>query len=188
MFSSQRDGGVGFKGGGVGSLYSVRLDGSGLEALTHTGLDRDPAFSPTGDALVFSSQRAGGSSLFILGRDAAVVRISDQLAMELEPDWQPSPPALAGPTPPIDPDGCTIRGTIFDDVIAGTRGNDVICGLGGNDVIRGLAGDDVLIGGDGDDELLGGAGEDRLVGGNGVDRGTGGRGLDSCDVETTGSC
>ncbi len=188
VFSSQRAGGSGFKGGGVGSLYSVHIDGSGQEALTHAGVDRDPAFSPTGEALVFSSQRAGGSRLFVIGRDGVVVQISDQLAMELEPDWQPSPPALPGLTPPIGPEGCTIRGTILDDIIAGTRGDDVICGLGGNDAIRGLAGDDVLIGGNGDDQLLGGAGNDRLVGGRGVDRGTGGRGLDSCDVETAGAC
>jgi Ca2+-binding RTX toxin-like protein len=79
-------------------------------------------------------------------------------------------PAFAVAPPPPGPAGCTIVGTLGNDVLTGTPGPDVICGLAGNDVLRGLGGSDVLLGGVGNDQLFGGGGNDDLTGGAGDDR------------------
>ena len=102
---------------------------------------------------------------------------------DVAPDWQ----ALS------EPDPCTIRGTINDDVLVGTSGGDVICGLGGDDMIQGLGGADRLFGGNGNDVLVGGSGSDLLNGGLGDDRLlardhkedvlVGGRGRDTATVD-----
>ncbi len=68
-----------------------------------------------------------------------------------------------------DPTGCTIVGTVGDDVLQGTSGRDVICGRGGDDFIDAGAGDDVVYGEGGDDTLVGGPGADDLRGGGDVD-------------------
>ncbi|MFN8187296.1 MAG: hypothetical protein U0R69_09470 [Gaiellales bacterium] len=189
VFSSQRDGGSGSRGGGVGNLYAIAPDGSGERALTDSTADRDPAVSPDGLWIVFSSQRSGASRLYVARADGSgVTRLSDAVAMELQPDWQPAPPAQRTLGGVADPLGCTIRGTVLDDVIRGTAGPDVICGLAGNDTLSGLAGNDVLLGGDGDDLLLGGKGNDTARGELGNDRAIGGPGVDTCDVETATSC
>ena len=75
-------------------------------------------------------------------------------------DWQG-----LGPRPA----GCTLWGTIGDDLIPGTSGRDVICGGIGDDTLLGLGGDDSLVGGFDDDALDGGAGSDRLRGDYGND-------------------
>jgi Ca2+-binding RTX toxin-like protein len=189
VFSSQRDGGSGSRGGGVGNLYAIAPDGSGERALTGGAADRDPAVSPDGLWIALSSQRSGASRIYVTSFDGRVVtRLSDAVAMELQPDWQPAPPSQRALGGVEDPLGCTIRGTIFDDLISGTAGPDVICGLGGNDTLRGLGGDDVLIGGDGDDVLVGGKGNDTARGELGDDSAIGGPGVDACDVETATSC
>lgn len=79
-------------------------------------------------------------------------------------------PAFAVAMPPPGPAGCTIIGTLGDDVLTGTAGPDVICGLAGNDVLRGGGGSDIILGGTGNDQLFGGGGNDDLTGGAGDDR------------------
>lgn len=187
VFSSQRDGGIGGRGGGgTGAIFVMNADGSGQQKLTDSRLDRDPVWSPDGTRIAFVSARAGDPELFAMAVDGTgVTQLVENSASELEPDWQAFP---AGP-PLVPPGGdCTIRGTEGDDVLVGTAGQDVICGLGGNDVLKGHAGADRLLGGDGDDTLLGGRGDDTLVGGPGTDTAQGSRGHDTCDAETIASC
>jgi Tol biopolymer transport system component len=188
VFSSQRDGGTGFRGGGTGRVYLMDADGANQVALTTVVSDRDPAFSPDGTRVVFASSREGGDSeLYAIAADGtgSAVRLTSDDANDLEPDWQPAPPA---PLPPAAFDGCTIRGSVNDDVLNGTPRADVICGLGGDDVLRGLRGNDRLLGGDGDDTLVGGGGRDVLDGGEGDDDAIGGPGRDTCIAESLTSC
>jgi Tol biopolymer transport system component len=189
-FSSQRDGGssFGIRGGGSGRIYAMNPDGSDQVALTTPIVDRDPAFSPDGARFVFASSRDGGDTeLYLAAVDGpgGPVQITFDDANDLEPDWQPAPPL---PLPPGEADACTIRGSVYDDVVKGTAGNDVICGLGGNDVLRGLGGNDRLLGGEGDDTLIGGAGADVLSGGPGNDDADGGPGRDRCTAESSAGC
>jgi len=188
MFSSQRDGGSGLKGGGLGRIYRMNVDGSDQAPVTDTIVDREPAFSPDGTDIVFDSTRdSAGSQLYVAGVDGSnPIRITFDQGNDLEPSWQPSP--AAAPPPLAPQDGCTIHGSIFDDRLVGTPGPDVICGFGGNDVLIGRGGDDRLIGGDGDDTLLGGKGNDILDGGPGNDSADGGPGIDTCTAETTVRC
>jgi len=90
--------------------------------------------------------------------------------------------------------GCTIVGTLQNDVITGTAEEDVICGLRGNDQIDGGAANDVLYGErgsdtitdhDGNDELRGGDGPDTLDSADGVagDLAHGGFRVDSCTTD-----
>jgi Tol biopolymer transport system component len=190
VFSSQRDGGnsFGIRGGGSGRIYVTKPDGSDQAALTTSILDRDPAFSPDGARFVFASSRSGGDTELYLAAVDGVggpVQITFDNANDLEPDWQPAPPL---PLPVGEPDPCTIRGSVNDDVITGTAGADVICGLGGNDELRGRGGNDRLLGGEGDDALVGGAGADVLTGGPGNDQADGGPGRDRCRTESSVGC
>jgi Tol biopolymer transport system component len=187
LFSSQRDGGLGIKGGGLGRIYRMSPDGSDQVPLTETTADREPAFAPDGTDIVFDSARdGGGSQLYVASANGSnPVRITSSQGNDLEPDWQPSP---LGQLPAAPADGCTIHGSMFDDRLVGTPGPDVICGLGGNDILVGLGGNDRLLGGDGNDRLLGGKGRDVLDGGPGNDSADGGKGRDTCTAETTVRC
>lgn len=96
IFSSQRNEGAGIRGGGVGNLHVIAPDGSGERQLTFGGADRDPAFSPDGLSIVFSSQRSGASRLYGMSAEGGpATRLTDVVAMDLQPDWQPSPPPLS---------------------------------------------------------------------------------------------
>jgi Tol biopolymer transport system component len=188
VFSSQRDGGTGFRGGGTGRIYVMAPDGSDQVPLTTATADRDATFSPDGESIVFASSRTGGDTeLYVAAADGTgePLQITFDDANDVEPDWQAAPPL---PLPVGEADPCTIRGSVNDDVLTGTAGPDVICGLGGNDVLRGLGGNDRLLGGDGDDTLVGGAGADFLDGGPGEDEAIGGPGRDTCGAEERAGC
>lgn len=195
-FSSQRDGGVGQRGGGgTGAVFVMNADGSGQQKLTDSRFDRDPVWSPDGQRIAFVGQRSGAHGLYVIGAGGTgLTMLVDDAGSNREPDWQafPAGPRLVAPDDPDDPgdtgDDCTIRGTEGDDVLVGTPGADVICGYGGNDVLRGLRGADRLLGGDGDDTLFGHRGGDTLLGGAGDDIARGGRGQDACEAEATASC
>jgi Ca2+-binding RTX toxin-like protein len=74
--------------------------------------------------------------------------------------------------------GCTILGTVGDDVLRGTNGPDVICAFGGQDRIMARGGADSVYAGSGDDLVEGGPGDDALDGGLGDDTVRGGPGDD----------
>jgi len=74
----------------------INADGSGREDLTASrAYDVLPAFSPSGDEIVFSRVTFGGGSaraeLFVMGSDGAnKTQITDTLrGFEYEADWQP---------------------------------------------------------------------------------------------------
>jgi len=76
----------------------INADGSGRENLTASrAYDILPAFSPSGDEIVFSrvifDRRSERSALFVMGSDGANKRqITDTpRAFEYEADWQPVP-------------------------------------------------------------------------------------------------
>ncbi len=79
-------------------FHVINTDGTGREDLTAgPAYDVLPAFSPSGDRIVFSkmtfSRRSESSELFVMGSDGANKRqITDApRAFEYEADWQPVP-------------------------------------------------------------------------------------------------
>ena len=78
-------------------------------------------------------------------------------------------PAAAAVAVAQNGQGCTVLGTLANDLLVVRHARDVVCGLGGNDTIIGGSGADVLDGGAGNDVLVGGAGADVLLGGSGAD-------------------
>jgi Tol biopolymer transport system component len=56
-------------------LYVVRADGSGLmRLLSDASADKEPSFSPDGKEIVFTSDRAGSSQIFVLDLGTRAVR------------------------------------------------------------------------------------------------------------------
>lgn len=82
------------------------------------------------------------------------------------PPSDPPPP----PKPPAkNPNACTIKGNVKNNVLKGTPKRDVICGFGGNDIIQGLGGNDLIKSGGGNDTIQAGNGNDVVYGGSGKD-------------------
>jgi TolB protein len=56
-------------------IWSMRLDGSELRNLSHhKGYDSDPAWSPNGRKIVFTSHRTGWPKIFVMNADGGGVR------------------------------------------------------------------------------------------------------------------
>lgn len=137
-----------------------------MRLTTSSAADADPAWSPHGTRIVFTSDRTGKNNreFFRMTASGGLWHrvFADPRQWDMSPDWG-SDRGRAG---------CTITGTINADVLVGTPGRDVICGLGGNDRISGRGGNDRLVGGPGNDTFAGGEGADVLDGGAGRDRAT----------------
>lgn len=97
------------------------------------------------------------------------------------PDPDPADNATSRSFPVGNDHGCTVIGTLGDDILAGTPGADVVCALAGDDRIVAGAGGDTAYGGSGRDLVAGGPGDDRLIGGSGQDLLDGGPGADTVD-------
>lgn len=60
---------------GNDDVYTIKADGTGLQRLTtRPGFDGDVRYSPDGTQLVFDSDRAGGSDLFLMRANGTNVR------------------------------------------------------------------------------------------------------------------
>lgn len=75
------------------SLYAVNPDGSELRSITVVpGSDFDPAWSPDGERIAFSSERDGQKEIYVLTVDSgAVIRLTNSpLGVEnTQPSWSP---------------------------------------------------------------------------------------------------
>jgi dipeptidyl aminopeptidase/acylaminoacyl peptidase len=204
-FTSARDGNR--------EIYVMNADGSSQTRLTHTAgrvgnpdhesVDQNPAWSPDGRRIYFDSSRDGNLNVYVMNADGSgQTRLTDSPALDAIPIPSPDGRTVLFTSDRLDrdrrelftmtvngrgvrhvgrgtqgdwqrlgprPAGCTLWGTIGDDLIPGTAGRDVVCGGIGNDTLLGLGGADSLVGGFDDDVLDGGSGADRLRGDYGND-------------------
>ena len=74
---------------GVYTIYSVALDGSGLAALTNSGLrsNHSPAWSPDGRQILFVSERTDNQDVFVMNADGSG---QTQLTFAGEDDFSPT--------------------------------------------------------------------------------------------------
>jgi len=138
---------------------------------TTTHQEFDPVVSPDGTQVAFVAFEVGVGNIDIWKAridGSSPVRLTQDAAPDLSPDWQPLP-------------ACTIRGTGGVDDLRGTDADDVICALAGDDLVRAGLGDDLVLGGNGNDSLEGQDGEDVLLGGSGGDTLRGDAGYDFLD-------
>src|SRR5207302_2088820 len=72
-------------------LFSISLSGGPTRRLTRNyAQDVDPALSPAGKALVYSSTRSGRLNVYSMGAGGEpVTRVTSALAQEFEPAWSP---------------------------------------------------------------------------------------------------
>ena len=93
-------------------IHTMAADGSDQNAITNNIEgpcrdfvdDFDPAFSPDGERIAFASNRQGNEcfsrnfEIYTVAPDGSgVVRLTDNAASDLDPDWQPLPPPLVLP-------------------------------------------------------------------------------------------
>jgi Tol biopolymer transport system component len=131
----------------------------------------DPVVSPDGTRVAFAAfdVGVGNIDIWVVNLDgSSALRLTQDAAPDLSPDWQPLP-------------ACTIRGSGGIDDLRGTDGADVICSLGGDDLVRAGFGDDLVLGGKGNDVLEGQDGEDVVLGEGGGDMLRGGANYDVLD-------
>jgi Tol biopolymer transport system component len=99
IFASGRDGARGPLGprGLPASLYTVHLDGTGLVRLTHTpAYDGDPSWAPDGSEILFVSDRAGTSDLWIMSPDGSGQhRLTTSADADDRPVWSPDSSQIA---------------------------------------------------------------------------------------------
>lgn len=72
-------------------IFSVKLDGSNLQQLTHSeGFDGEARFSPDGDRIVFVSKRNGNGDIYVMNSDGANLRrLTYHPSEDIHPDWSP---------------------------------------------------------------------------------------------------
>jgi TolB protein len=61
--------------GGNPEIFTCRVDGSGLQRLTHSaGIDTNPAWSPDGKEIAFTSSRAGNPHIYAMDSEGSNLR------------------------------------------------------------------------------------------------------------------
>jgi TolB protein len=75
-------------GGGEFHSYVINADGSGDTQLTNTGSDENPAWSPDGRFIAFSSKRGGPAAIYVMRADGSgQVRVSQGKGNATQPAW-----------------------------------------------------------------------------------------------------
>lgn len=146
---------------------------------TTTHAEFDPVVSPDGAMVAYVAFEVGQGNVdvWVANLDgSAPVRLTQDAAPDLSPDWQPVPVCTVAGTGEAD----DLRGTDGDDVICARAGDDHVRAGPGNDLVFGGRGNDFLEGQDGLDVLLGEGENDALRGGAGYDVLDGGGGTDTC--------
>jgi Ca2+-binding RTX toxin-like protein len=160
---------------GSSDIYAIDVATHAEVNLTNTptAMEFDPVWSPQGTEIAYVAFQTGEGNIDIWKMNAdgsGQIRLTNEPAADLAPDWQPDPT-------------CTIRGTGEPDALVGTDGNDVICALAGDDVVNAGLGNDLVFGGQGNDTINGDDGSDLLIGEAGNDTLDGGSGFDALDGE-----
>lgn len=90
-YASSRD--TAEKGGRNFEIYTVRVDGTDQRRLTfHPGSDNSPTWSPNGQQIAFTSDRAGQNHLYIMSADGGpVTRLPTGGGKIDRPTWSPAP-------------------------------------------------------------------------------------------------
>ena len=88
---------VNIKQKGNGDIYIMNPDGTGQIQLTrHPASDSQPVWSPTGEKILFTSNRDGVSDLFLMNADGTnVQRVFQKLANRLHGTWAPDGKRIA---------------------------------------------------------------------------------------------
>ena len=110
VFSSSRNSGPGVDNpdGGL-EIFTIKLDGTGLRQLTFsaspTSNNRNPAFSPNGEMIVFESFRDDNEEIYVMEADGTdqINLTDDPAARDASPSWSPDGRKIAFDSDRTDP-------------------------------------------------------------------------------------
>jgi Tol biopolymer transport system component len=78
--------------GGVGDIWVINADGTGLTNITQTPWgDSRPDFSPNGQQIAYTSSRTGNPEIWVMNSDGTnPVQVTNHPAVDAAPDWSPN--------------------------------------------------------------------------------------------------
>jgi TolB protein len=73
-----------------GTIWKIRVDGSGLTQLTRSADDREPNWAPAGDRILFQSLRSGNWDIWTMATDGSdLVDVTHSVAEDTDASWSP---------------------------------------------------------------------------------------------------